>query len=111
MEVRRFSYICIIETSLIHRSYYKTILVAFLLANFFQLSAQENFELRGKIIDSKQKPLELAIVRLFTSKNSSLISSAFTEKNGEFIFPKIEADEYYISVEFLGFKKHISDKK
>ncbi len=78
--------------------------------SFSALTAQTYFELKGKIVDGEQKPIELATIRLHQVTDSSLITSTFSEKSGEFLLQTLEPKDYYITVDFLGLKKHRSEK-
>ncbi|HLO45419.1 MAG TPA: TonB-dependent receptor [Leadbetterella sp.] len=68
--------------------------------------AQNNSNLKGKIIDAQNKaPLGFASVKLF--QNQKMITGNVTTENGEFDF-KIPTGKYTIETEFIGYKKYIS---
>ncbi|MDP1844328.1 MAG: TonB-dependent receptor [Sediminibacterium sp.] len=72
------------------------------------ISAQQNTDqLTGKVI-SNQKPIENALVSLLKIKDSSLVKTAITDKNGDYTFSKIAEGSYLISANLVGFKKSYS---
>ena len=98
---------------------YKTlsITLVLLLSSFFTWSQIENVKptfsgtLNGIILDSLENtPIEYAQVRLYSKKDSLLVTSIYTEANGSFTLDKIPLGMYYSKITFLGFKtKFISN--
>ena len=98
------------ELKMIIRFNFKLIFIVLLCPITARLLAQDHLELKGKIVDSEQKPIELATVKLYQAADSSLISSAFSEKNGDFLIQQLKASDYYFSIEFLGLEKYNSER-
>jgi ferric enterobactin receptor len=68
--------------------------------------AQNNSNLKGKIIDAQNKaPLGFASVKIF--QNQKMITGNVTTENGEFDF-KIPTGKYTLETEFIGYKKYTS---
>ena len=62
--------------------------------------------INGKVIDAEtKKPIEYANVRLFSLKDSSLVTGTITSVDGLFSLKKIPVGEYYIEISFIGFEK------
>jgi len=69
--------------------------------------------IKGNIIEQETKePVEFVNVGLFNSSDSSLLTGAVTDKNGEYLFTNIKEGNYYLQVSCIGFESfkipHIS---
>ncbi|MDP3392652.1 outer membrane beta-barrel protein [Sediminibacterium sp.] len=63
----------------------------------------QNAELRGIIIDSKSRsPVEFASVSILKASDSSIVEGFLTQKNGAFIFSKINTGNFLLKVVSLG---------
>ncbi len=63
-------------------------------------------EIRGNIVehtDSTDLIVENAIIRLLSSRDSSAIKYTITDKNGIFVLPSVEKNNYILSISFLGY--------
>jgi len=64
-----------------------------------------NSSLKGQVVEfEKQKPLEFATVSIYTTADSIFIKGTITNKRGEFKLDQLKEDEYFLKVDFLGFK-------
>ncbi|MCX7880491.1 MAG: TonB-dependent receptor [Ignavibacteria bacterium] len=66
--------------------------------------------IRGKILDLQtKKPMEYVSVRLFRSRDSSLVAGTLTNENGNFELTNVPFGRYYAVFKFIGFKTKIID--
>jgi len=67
----------------------------------------------GTVIDNiTQKPVEYANVVLFNKKDSSMVNGTITLSDGKFMLKDLREGEYYLVVNFIGYKKkYIYDLK
>jgi ferric enterobactin receptor len=61
-------------------------------------------QLKGKILDTEGKGLELVTVSLYQAKDTLLISTTFTEKDGSYSFDNPGIGKYVISASLMGYK-------
>ncbi len=61
------------------------------------------------IINEKQTALENATIELLKSKDSSLVKSAITDKNGLAEFEKIAAGTYIVKASYINYASQYSD--
>jgi ferric enterobactin receptor len=62
-----------------------------------------NLQLKGKILDSEGKGLELVTVSLYQAKDTLLTSTTFTEKDGSYSFDKLSIGKYIIRASLMGY--------
>ncbi len=75
------------------------------------LPASSQIAMMGNIegnVFSSQKPIESATVILLRSKDSSIIKNTVTDEKGLFVFHKIAAGKYLVSVRFVSFQSYYS---
>lgn len=61
--------------------------------------------LKGKVIETgKKKPLEFATVSVYKLTDSTLVKGTITNKRGEFEIDKLNENDYFLKVEYLGYK-------
>ncbi len=84
------------------RKYCFLIVILFSVNSLF---AQSNSGIvKGQIIDvTTKKPVEFATVSLF-KLDSSLVTGSITSSTGDFEINKIESGNFYLKVEFIGYK-------
>ena len=84
----------------------KSILTSFL--SFFSLAlmAQSNYQVSGLVTDSNDKGIDLAVLSLYHLRDSSLVKTQFTDKDGSYSFGNIEAGNYFLIVKQVGFNDH-----
>jgi len=88
----------------------KWILILFLtiVPNGFTQEVQQSARgvITGKILDAAlEKPIEFANVILFNAKDSTMVTGATSEARGNFQIDKIQYGNYYIDIQFIGYKK------
>ncbi len=65
---------------------------------------------RGKVVDDQsQKPMEYVSIRLFRSRDSSIVSGSLTNSQGYFEIKNVPFGRYYAEVKFIGFKTKLVD--
>ncbi len=85
--------------------------ITFLFAILFFVSGKntaQNLSLTGKITDQDHKALDAAVVSLMKVKDSILVKNVLTEANGIFEFSDLKANNYFVIVTNLGYKKYKS---
>lgn len=61
---------------------------------------------KGVVIDaSSSKPMEFVNVALYSKKDSVLLTGTITNKQGEFSITPVKRGNYYLEINFIGFKK------
>ncbi len=66
--------------------------------------------LRGKVVDDQSNlPMEYVNVRIFRSRDSSLVSGTLTDKNGFFEIKNLPFGKYYLILKFIGFRTKMVD--
>ena len=75
-----------------------------------QFSGEPIGVVRGKVVDDQsESPMEYVSVRIFRSRDSSIVSGILTDKNGNFEFKNLPFGRYYLVLKFIGFKTKIVD--
>ncbi len=65
---------------------------------------------RGKVVDDQSySPMEYVNVRIFRSRDSSLVGGTLTDKNGFFELKNLPFGKYYLILKFIGFRTKIVD--
>ena len=64
--------------------------------------------INGKVADDQQKPVEAATISLLNAKDSSLVRTAVTGKDGRFSFEHLKEGRYLVSVTAVGHSKALS---
>jgi outer membrane receptor protein involved in Fe transport len=65
-----------------------------------------SYTVSGTVIDNvTQKPVEYANVVLFNKKDSSMVTGTVTPSDGKFMLKDLKEGEYYLLVNFIGYKK------
>jgi hypothetical protein len=67
--------------------------------------AQQNSNVLNGKVESNQAPVESVLVSLLKLKDSSLVKTSLTDKNGQYSFEKIAEGNYFLSATLVGFKK------
>ena len=66
-------------------------------------------QIKGKLVDDKQQPLEYATAALFTLEDSTLITGVISNENGVFSIEEVKKGNYYLEASFLGYEKQRID--
>ncbi|HSC54674.1 MAG TPA: TonB-dependent receptor [Phnomibacter sp.] len=67
-------------------------------------------KIKGLVADNKQQPMANASVFLQKAKDSSIVRSAITDKEGHFEFAAITAGNYFVKTSAMGFAESNSEK-
>lgn len=59
--------------------------------------------INGTVLDEQNKPIDYATVGLFKAGDSSLVKTALTNINGKFEFLNINAGNYFVKVNMMGY--------
>lgn len=71
----------------------------FLLLGFFSFSQATSGSIDGKVLDSVSKtPLEYTMVRIFSVKDSLVVTGIYTDENGSFVLEDVKFGKYYMIV-------------
>lgn len=71
----------------------------FLLTSFFSFSQTSSGSIDGKVLDSVSKtPLEYTMVRIFSVKDSLVVTGIYTDENGSFVLEDVKFGKYYMVV-------------
>ncbi|WP_420318438.1 TonB-dependent receptor domain-containing protein [Ekhidna sp.] len=65
--------------------------------------AAPKFAIKGNLVDASNQPVEFATVSVFSESDSTLITGGLTDVDGVFNIP-VEPGNYYIRIQFMGFK-------
>ncbi|MCX2449691.1 outer membrane beta-barrel family protein [Pedobacter sp. PLR] len=87
---------------------HKHLLISLLLLGSATLHAQTKapaYQIKGKVLDENQQELIYALVNLYQSKDSALVTGTLTNEQGEFNFLKALEGSYLIEVESMGYQK------
>ncbi|KQM67141.1 hypothetical protein ASE74_06650 [Pedobacter sp. Leaf216] len=71
----------------------------------FNALAQSQFKISGNVIDSLKKPIEGVSIRLINDKDTLRSNS---DSRGNFTFPKVGHNKFYLSITALGYKPFAS---
>lgn len=77
------------------------------LSLFLLLSIANNISagaITGKIVDEENNPVEFVAVGLYHSSDSSLVKGTLSEEMGAFRLEDVPAGNYYIRINYLGYK-------
>lgn len=78
-----------------------TLFTFFFLGSFFAISqtSEGTGSIDGKVLDSVSKtPLEYAMVRIFSVKDSLVVNGIYTDEHGSFVLEDIKYGTYYIVI-------------
>lgn len=67
--------------------------------------SQKTAIIKGEVKDENQKPLAATNISLYQLRDTTLIKTAITDKNGAYIFEGISESNYLIKIHALGYKK------
>ncbi|MBE9463327.1 TonB-dependent receptor domain-containing protein [Dyadobacter subterraneus] len=84
-------------------------LSCYLLLSFSGFSQQTSTgTVKGKLLDTSQKPIEFATVALYKTIDSTIVKGTITDSSGLFLFEKTAEGNYYVQATFLGYKTFTS---
>lgn len=85
------------------------ILIGFLATSFIFKTQANNGIIKGKIVDSKNNPIEYATAALINTKTSEIENGAISNAEGSFIIENVAYGEYLLSVRMLGYDSNESE--
>lgn len=90
----------------------RLLLISFLVFLSTSIFAQQQFEIKGRIVKSEKRSKNIAKILLLDSNTLEVICSTYSNSDGEFIFENIEQGEYLLMAKKPGISlietKHIS---
>src|SRR3954467_13145005 len=87
-----------------------SLIVLFFITNIFNpLLAQTNGHTVKGIVAGNEKKIEAATIYVLRSKDSSIIKTSVSDKDGSFSAENIADGIYLLSVEAIGYKKFYSN--
>lgn len=84
----------------------KKILIFLLTLSTLSLYAQSDNQITGTIIDSDRNGVDLALVSLLATADSSFVKSEFTDQDGSFLINNIASGSYVMQVNLIGYKSY-----
>lgn len=78
----------------------KLLLACALIFNVACLFAQ----IKGKVVDETNMPLEYATAAIYNQENGNLVSGVITDLNGIFVFKDLKKGTYYLEASFIGYE-------
>lgn len=72
------------------------------------MHAQEGYKISGLVVDNNDNAVDLAIVSLYSSKDSLLSKRTYTDQDGSFTLPNISKGKYFLKIKQLGFLEYES---
>src|SRR4051794_1179254 len=84
------------------QSFMKTILLFFYLL-IAAVSLQAQTSIRGKIVDSANRPLPAATVQLNRDTGNIRLQETLTDTAGAFSFTNVDSGKYVITISFVGY--------
>ena len=76
---------------------------------YFIITSQllsQSASIKGQILNSEKEPIDLALVYLQASNDSTYIKSVYSDEDGSFEFARIPFGEYKMSVLLLGYESY-----
>ncbi|MFT4602469.1 MAG: hypothetical protein ACI857_002655, partial [Arenicella sp.] len=68
--------------------------------------AQTSFDISGKIMDENKIGVDLALISLYNSSDSTLMKTELTDTDGSFTISSVESGKYIFKVKYTGFLDH-----
>ncbi len=76
------------------------------LLNVLNATGQSAYTLKGNVLDSKEKGIDLAMVSLLRTSDTTFVKSAFSDQDGSFLLSQIPQGAYFIQVNLLGYEQY-----
>jgi len=87
-----------------------SVIIFFAFSFVLLLSAETTGIIKGRVIDSKNQPIEFATAALVNQETNEIVKGEVCNNKGEFVISKVIPGEYMLSVSMLGYAKTITDK-
>ena len=62
----------------------------------------------GMIVDENSKPIEYASIYVKRTTDSTIAQTSITNETGRFMIQEIPFGEYFIEIQYIGYRKHYS---
>jgi len=76
------------------------------LFSLLNVQAQEAYNINGKIENETKTGVDLALIHIFKADDTTLVKTAFTDKDGTYIITALQADKYIYRIKFTGYHDH-----
>jgi len=86
------------------------LLICLTFCSVLYLSAETTGIIKGRVIDSKNQPIEFATAALINQKTNEIVRGEVCNNKGEFVISKVIPGEYTLSVSMMGYAKTVTDK-
>ena len=83
---------------------FKKVHILLFITTIFLISAT-SAQIKGKVVDETNSPLEYATVAIYNQQNKSLIAGIVTDTFGNFEFTKLSKNTYFLKVSFIGYNE------
>lgn len=100
------------QTNLITITIYRFLLIILILAlqieAFPAEAVADKSDITGKVIDAEiEAPVEYANIAVYSKADSSLVTGTISNADGTYLIEKLPEGEYYVKVDFIGYKPSI----
>ncbi|MDR3651449.1 MAG: TonB-dependent receptor [Paludibacter sp.] len=66
--------------------------------------------IKGRVLDSKNQPIEFATASLISSKTNQFVKGEQSNEKGEFVIDKVLPGDYVLAVSMIGYNRNESEK-
>lgn len=84
---------------MIAKSRFSISFITLLTSSFFSYA-----QIKGKIVDETNSPLEYASVAIYNQNTHELVTGGVTNKDGVFLFESLKKGSYYLQSSFIGYE-------
>jgi hypothetical protein len=88
----------------------KLLLLCALIGAATTLLSQNTYQLKGKVTNTKNAPLDLVAISLLRSQDSSIIKSVYADTDGSYEFSAIATGAYFLKANLLGYAEYQGGK-
>lgn len=89
----------------------RVILSTFILLLASNIIAQTSFNVSGSVLDENKTGVDLALISVYNTMDSSLVKTEFTDHDGSFLISAIAAGNYIIRIKYTGFLEYSKEIK
>jgi hypothetical protein len=88
----------------------KRLLLCALFSVTSALLGQNTYQLKGKVANTQNAPLDLVAISLLSSADSSILKSVYSDEDGSFVFSGVNAGAYFLKAYLLGYAEYRGEK-
>jgi len=88
----------------------KFLLLCALICAATTLLGQNTYQLKGKVANTQNAPLDLVAISLLSSADSSILKSVYSDEDGSFVFSGVSAGAYFLKAYLLGYAEYQGKK-